>query len=323
MNFNGQTRVVNHLINVLSDPSVRTAERQRLAEVRRLRARDATIAQPFYFPMTFSMTAAANDLPYRQYTPNLSYDVIIIGAKTNCWPGFGRKIVVSKADGQENFVRNGNDSAIFLRTDDIAGSTVAAGGNPNGVFYWTQPFLLKQNESLSVEMIKQDLTSEIEVVNLTFIAIRVYPQLQQRITIDENESALIDRLIALRETPLSKYMKVGITFPSDDVGATATNIYTPQNDEPMILRGVRTNLSNCTLSLGLEGGPNWMADQTPIWAIGAENESQVDNYLWGERGIYVHSNQSIVINSMINGNIDQQNVDVATGGEITFLYDTV
>lgn len=322
MNFNGQHRIYSFLETLLSDPAAAPAERLKLAELRRLRARNAALIQPVYLPLNFDMTAAASNLPYRATTNQLNYDVIIVGAKTNCWPGFGRQINFSLSDGQENFVRTGNDPTLYLTTDDIAGSSVDASGNPNGYFYWTQPFLLLQGQTMLMEMMKTDVTAAAETANVTLLAYRVFPKEQAAITIDGAEAARIDQLIRTRQAPVPKVMKVSVEYPSASVGSLAQNIFTTRLDEPVIIRGIRTNMSQSTIALGFEGGANWMPAQTPIWAVAAENQSQVENYIWYERGLYMPSDTSIVIN-MINGNIDQANFDPATGNWISFMYDTI
>jgi hypothetical protein len=322
MDFNGQHRVFSFLETLLSDPAAAPAERLKLAEARRNRARNAALIQPVYLPLNFSMTAAASNLPYRATTNQLNYDVIIVGAKTNCWPGFGRQINFSLSDGQDNFVRTGNDPTLFLTTDDIAGSSVDASGNPNGYFYWTQPFLLQQGQTMLMEMMKTDATGAAELANVTLLAYRVFPKEQAAITIGPQDANRIDELIQIRPAPVSKVMKVAITYPAASVGSLAQNIYTPRLDDPVIIRGIRTNMSQSTIAIGLEGGSNWMPAQTPIWAVAAENQSQVENYIWGERGLYLPANTSMVIN-MINGNIDQLNFDPATGNWISFIFDTI
>jgi len=330
MNRNGHGPVVDYWIKVLSepDPDTRSTQRMSLAAKRKEKVLNSLLTRPFYQPLTFTMNAAGQVQPYNQLMPDLGYDVVITGARCDAWlagpPVSGRDIVIQFTNNNESqqIVRTGGDTTLYLTTDDFAGSTIDSGGGQLGVFQFTNPIFLEKGNRISVDMYKTDTTADPETVNLVFIGFRVYKKQAAETVITPQELALIDRYINGRETPEMRFLKLTANFPAAAVGSEIVNLQTVKLAEPVILRGLRTTLRNCTLQIGINGEPEWMPEQTPIWAVMAENDMQVDNYLWFEKGVYLPSMTPINITRMINGNIDQANVDPTTG-EITIIYDTV
>lgn len=323
MNWNGQRPIVEYYEKVLSDPSVRAAEREKLAAFRRKRAYDSLLTRPVYLPLQFTMDAAGRVNPYRDTTPQLGYDVVITGIKTDCWIGNGRDITFQLSDGSETLVRTGNADNLFLRTDDIAGCTVDAGGGQVGVFYLPQPFLLRQDSAILVEMFKTDTTGSTEVANIVLIGYRVLPAAYANVAVDIDERQKIEDIIRLNETPKTRILKIPVAFAAAAVGSQLSALSSPRIQEPILLRGMRTTLRHSTLEIGIEGESDWMTEQVPIWAVADENEQGNDNYIWFSKPIFLHSNNSVVIRRIVNGNIDQANVDATTGGQISFIYDTI
>lgn len=322
--WNGQRRSVDYWIKVLSEPDKRPALREELAAVRRRRIYDSLLTRPVFVPLTFSMNAAGQVIPYRQITPDLGYDVVITGMRTDCWVGSGRDIEMRLTDdeGSQPFVRIGDDTTLYLRTDDIMGCSVDAGGGQVGVFRLPQPVLLNRGNRVAIEMYKTDTTAAAEVVNVVLIGFRVLPRAYAETALDIDEQRLIDSIIARRDVWQTRTQKVAVTYSAATVGIQATNITFPRIEEPILLRGLRTPMRQSTIEIGIEGEANWMPSQVPIWAVAAENDLGSDNYLWFSRPVFVHSQRGVVIPRMINGNIDQSNVDPTTN-QITIIYDTV
>lgn len=322
MDFNGQKRIVDYYKKVLSDPASRPAERAKLAEVRRRRIYDSLLTRPVYIPLQFTLNAAGQLTPYRASTPQLGYDVVITGIKTDCWPGAGRDITFSLSDGSQNIARTGNDDTISLRTDDIAGCTVDAGGGQVGVFYWPQPFPLPSDSRITVEMMKTDTTGADEVVNFVLIGYRVLSGAYAANAISDTTRAQIDQLITFRETPQMRVLKIPVNFAAATVGEVAVDLESPRVEEPLLIRGMRTTLRQSTIELGIEGEANWMPSQTPIWAVADENDQGNGNYIWFSDPIFLNPDGALAIRRAINGNIDQLNVDPTTN-QIAVICETV
>ncbi len=325
MNKNGSGPTTDFLDKYLSEPdaSVQAALRDTFNAWRRKRVYDSLLTRPVVLPLNFTLPLAGQVSPIRDTTPSLGYDVVITGARTNCWPGNGRDINFMLTDGTGNFVRNNNISDLFLRTDDLAGCTVDAGGGQIGVFPWPQPYLLKKDYRLVMEMFKTDVTAADEIVTVALIGHKVIPQAFVNVTITPDEREKIDRALALRLTPETKTMKIQLDFPLAAVGSQVANIDSPRVEEPILLRGMRTSMRNSTVEIAIEGEATWMSEQVPIWSLAAENDLGTDNYIWFHKPLYLPSDKVVSIRRAINGNIDQSNIDPAAGNEITIIYDTV
>ena len=332
MNRNGHGSIVDYWIKVLSEPATRDAEMVSLQTRRRQQVLNSLLTRPFYLPLQFTMLAAGTPAPYTQLTAQLGYDVVITGVRTDSWvdgvagtfPPAGRQIIVQFTNNNESqtIVRTGGDPTLYLRTDDIAGSTVASGGGQAGVFQLPSPIYLQAGNRIQVDMLKPDTTGANVVSNIVFVGFRVLPKAAAEAVLTPRELTLIDQYIANRETPEMRFLKLGVEFDAATVGSQIKGLTTTKLQEPVILRGIRSTLSQSTIQLGIDGEAAWMPSQVPIWAVTAENDLSTDAYLWFEKGVYLPSQTIINIPLIINGGVDGSNVDT-TNGEITFIYQTV
>lgn len=331
MNRNGHGQLVDYYIKTLSEPDAYPAERAAMKSKRMNKVLASLLTRPFYLPIQFELPAAGQVQPITELTAQLGFDIVITGVRCDVWqagtPGTtapsGRDVIVSFTDNNESqsLVRTGGNTTLYLKTDDFAGSTVDAGGGQLGTFQLPNPIYLRKDNRIQVDMFKTDTTGAIEYANIVFIGYRVYPKAAAESVLDARELALINRYIDNTETPVTRWMKVAVPLVAS-VGAQATNLVTPRLEYPVIVRGFRTTMRYSTIQLGVDGESSWMPSATPIWALAAENDLQVDDYLWCEKGFYLPSQTIISIPLITNGGCDQSSVD-PTDNEFTIIYDTV
>ena len=319
MNRNGHGKYLDHAIAIRQQPENRAKLQSELNNWRRKRLVEAATVRPVFLPLEFTMTAAGQVSPYREYTRSLGYDVLILGVKADVQT---REIIVRRTDSEAPLAYVGDEANLNLRVDDIAGISATVGGGQTGTFYLPAPITLNNGERLSVEMFKTDTTAGVEVANIVFIGVRVYNKAFAEALIDPVESQLIDRYIAARETPTDRFLKVAVAFDSAIAGGEAANIYTPKVEEPLLIKGIRTTLRQSTIELGIEGEPSWTYEGTPIWAVAGEDEMVHENYQWFSKPVYLHSNTIVEIRRIVNS-IDGSLIDAQTGNTITFICETV
>lgn len=319
MNWNGSRETLNHLIARRIEPQRADALQAEFNQKRRAKIQSALNTRPVFLPLEFKMTAAGQVSPYRDTTQNLGYDVLITGVKADIQT---RDIVVRRTEDEKPIVYTGDELNLFLRADDIAGQTVSTGGGQLGTFYLPTPILLPANNRLSVEMYKTDTTGTAEEQNIVFIGVRVFDRRFGEILIDAPEQAKIDMLIQARECPRVVFLKQLVEFDSAIAGGEARNLFTPQVDEPLLIRGMRTTLRQSLIEVSITDEPKWTVEPTPIWAVAGEDELVHDNYQWFSRPIYLHSKRSINVERVINS-IDGSLIDAQTGNQITWICETV
>lgn len=319
MNWNGQRENLAHMIAKLQDPAKAGQLQAEFNAKRKARVLAAVNTRPVFLPVAFNMTAAGQTTPYRSITQSLGYDVIITGIKSDTQT---RDIIIRRTESEQPLVYVGDETNLYLRADDIAGVSATVGGGQQGTFYLPAPIRLRAGERITVEMFKTDTTAAVEEANIVFIGVRVFPKAYANDLIGGDEMAKIDRAIALRETPQLRFLKQAVAFDSAIAGGVDRNLYTPQVDEPLLIRGVRTTLRQTLIEVGVQGEPQWTAEATPIWAVAGEDEVGHDNYQWFSRPIYLHSRNSIEIPQLTNS-IDGSLIDAQTGNTITWICETV
>lgn len=320
MNWNGQRNFLDHLIAKRTDPANAANLQASFDNTRRKRVQSAVTTRPVFLPLQFSMTAAAQTSPYRSITNSLSYDVIITGVKADSQV---RSIVLRRTESESPLAYVGDEVNLYLRADDLAGVASTVGGGQQGVFYLPSPIVLGAGQRLTVEMFKTDTTAAAEVANIVFVGVRVFPASYADDLIDAQERNRIERFIQLRETPQIRFFKQNVAFDVAGVGGVKRNLYSPQVDEPLLLRGIRTTLRFSTIELGIQGEPQWTPVATPIWSLAGEDDLGFDNYQWFSKPIYLHSRNTIEISKITNGGIDSTLFDPTTGNTITWICETV
>lgn len=321
MNWNGQRTTLNHLIRKLSDPSNAEKYTKDFADERWKRVQDSLATRPVYIPLSYTLLSAGQAPPFKATTPQLGYDVIIIGIKTDIWPA--RDIELKFTDSDTGLVRTGDDATIFLRSDDIAGCSVDAGGGQLGTFYLPEPIELKARQRLTVGVYKTDNNPAVDLnANIVLIGVRVYNQAQQ--ALDSPEIDRINQVIATRSQPVTRILKIGFVYSGSAGGETDVNNLSPRVDEPLIIHGIRSTFRRSKINIGISGEALWtvIPDTTPIWGVAGEDELDNENYQWFPKGVYLRSGGTIEIPKLIQS-IDGSTVEASLTGQIAFYCKTV
>ena len=320
MNWNGQRETLDHLIRNRIYPEKARASQDEFNSKRRSRIESALNTRPFHIPLTFEMNAAGQVTPYRATTPQLAFDFIITGIKSDTQT---RELIVRRTEDEKPIVYVGEETNLYLRADDVAGLTATNGSGQVGTFYLPKPIMLYRGGRLSIEMFKTDTTAAAEEANIVLIGVRVFRREVGELAIDKVEREHIDFLMKAREAPRTIFIKQSVAFDTAAAGGIADNLLTPEVPEPLLVLGVRTNLRESLVQgLRIEGEPNWMPSATPIWGVMGEDELIHENYQWFSRPIYLRSKQAIEIERITNS-IDGTNIDPQTGNFITWICETV
>lgn len=319
MNWNGNREILNALINNRRTPELSGKLQAEFNAKRRSKVQAAADCRPIFLPLQFDLAAAGQISAYRDMTDSLSHDVIIVGVKADQQT---RNIIVRRTEDEKPIVYVGDKDNLFLRLDEIAGMSATNGGGQIGAFYLPSPILLKANNRITVEVFKTDATAITEQVNLVFIGLRVFNPAYADLLIDSAERTMIEQILTLREAPRNVFLKTLVEFDSAVAGGQARNITTPQVQEPLLIRGVRTTLRHSKMEVRIQGEPNWTVKPTPCWAIAGEDEMGHDNYQWFAKPIYLHTGNTIEI-PLATNSIDGVNIDAQFGNTITWICDTV
>jgi hypothetical protein len=339
MQRNGQGKFLDHLINRRWDPSRGDEFQSRLTGERNAFVQKALQTRPVLIPLQFVMNAAGQTSPYRQTTSSLDYDVIITGIRSDCAvddttdgtggvvAGGNRDVILERTNQLRPILATDSDTSLTLRVSEIAGKTAAIGGGKIGVFSLPSPLLLPARERITLSMFKQDTTAAVEIANVVLIGVAVYNKSYAAALLDPTEQDKINRSMAFREVPEVKYLKQTFDFDTAVFLGAARNLRSPANvDEPLLVKGLRTNMANSLITIGVAGQLLWTVSPTPIWALAAESAMTEDNYLWFPRPIYLRSGATIEIPLITNGTgtaAAPGPLDAQTGNTITWLCETV
>lgn len=318
MNWNGQRRYLDHVINKRQDPANAAKLQAEFDAWRRKRLTDAATTRPVFHQLQFSMTAAAQTSPYRETTESLGYDVLITGIKADVAT---RDIIIRRTESDLPICYVGDETNLNLRVDDIAGITATTGGGQQGAFYLPSPILVPAKTRLTIEMFKTDATAAVEIANIVLIGVRVFHRSFAEALLDPAERMLADQFIAMREVPRTVFLKQAIAFDTALAAGEARNLFTPKVEEPLLIRGVRTTLRQSLIEVGVTGEPTWTVTPTPIWGVAGEDEMGHDNYQWFSKPIYLHSGDTIEVRRIINS-IDGSLIDAQTGNTLTWICET-
>lgn len=321
MTRNGQGKFLDHSIRLRSEPE-RAAELQASMNAdRRRRIADALNTRPVFLLLDFTLPAAGQVPPIRDTTETFNYDIILSASKSDIQD---RNVNIEVGETGQRLISIGNESNLYMRSDEFSGQVPGNGGQ-TGPFWWPTPLILPSGHRVTGEMYKTDTTAGADEGNIVLIGSRVYPRGLSEALLDPKERDLIERYIAIREVPRWRHLKVAVDFDSAVQGGEDRNIYTPPQEEPMLIHGMRTSLRYSNIELGLQGEATWTVEPTPIWGIAAEDELIHDNFHWFAKPVFLHSNTSVEIRRVVNGlyGHDSSLIDAQTGNTITFICTTV
>lgn len=285
MNYNRNELTFRHYWNLLREWDNRVQIQQTFDKLRFNQIQKAIGSRPVLIPMQIELNTVGQPQPYNAKTSPFNYDLIVVGYMSD---GASRDIILDKVEKANPLVYVGDANSLYLTLDEIAGQPQAT--NPKGqkgIFYLPSSKLFFRGERLSLDVFqREDLAvGDPQIVNFVIIAYRVFPKSVSDIQFNY-EMPVINEYIAKRFAPETVFLKTDVVFDIDGQGGTTT-VYTPQLDEPVILKGCRSTMRNCFVEMGLVGEERFTELPVPIWSFAHGDEIPHENYLWNECGIYV------------------------------------
>jgi hypothetical protein len=305
----------NHAISLRRFPGVDVEKKQEAVNKGRFdRVEKSFWRLPVYLPLRWDLPAAAPIAPIAATTSNrLDYDLLIVGAITDT-PN--RQIRFKNSNSEINPSYVGRNISVNLTLGDIAGTTTRFSNDAQvGIFYYTSPFVLYKDQQITIELFKE-ATATTEVSNLVFIGYRIFNEKQTFAKAEDAEIKEIKQFIALREVPRQIFLKSDVVF---DGNGLASDVRTPDTDEPLIIRGVKTTLRHSAIqSCKLQNGLEFNVGDVPSWALFCEPNGH-DNYHYFKEPLYLPRKTALQMD--IKNTIDSVYVD--GNGSITWLCETV
>jgi hypothetical protein len=307
MSFNGNKIWADYLANIKrsnaadKDKAIKEMNAKRLQRVEKARA-----ARPVILPLQFSLRPSARVQPYTERTGRLNYPTDILGAITDL-PEIATNI--RDLTSESAWVSVGADPIQQASARDLAGTKEI------GAHYYQIPFELQPGNRLTVDVFREVSTTDPDptVYWWAFLGRRIYSQQADEAKLTPDERDTINRLINFRRVPEVRFLTMPVAF-AGGVAATAT----PEQNEPLLIRGVRTGLANSTIVIRIEGEDAWMPSPAPIWALAAARTNTSERYSFFERPIYLPAHTALrasLVNTL-GGAVDANSF-------ITFLAETV
>lgn len=303
------TEAFEHLVRKLNKPTLAIKDQQDFNEIRLQNVIEALTVKPVFLPVQIQMPAAVQTLPISGYTTELKYPVVITGAITD---GENKKISFGfNLENTKPFVST-NATATKLTLEAIAGKSLQSAGR-NGIQEF-QPFLLQANDTLKVDVYKPEATNDIEMVTICFVGYRVFSDAFINEVFTPEIEAKVRKEIQLRVTPQQRFDACAVEFSDNVATANTTKV-----DEPRLVYGFRTTVSDAMLVVGFDNNEPFSKDYFPIWAIAAEAGNNPDNYRFLKRPIFLAPGERLYfyLKDSINGTV------FAGDGQIELFETTV
>lgn len=307
-------RNLEHAINLLRSPATAAKQQLDFNNKRLARIEKALSTRPVYIPMKFDLLAASQTSAYNQISKPLPYDVIITGVISN---NGNRQIVIRESYQDTKICLTGESRNTYLKLSDLGGGNFLTTSGKKGLSPFPSPLTLRRNNRLDVDIYKTAATAAAEVLQVVFVGYRVYKSSR----LDEEQLPLVQQFMNARDYPRTVFLKHKINFDVAGVDGVALGLFTPESDEFLLIRGVRTTLSFSNCLIKLSGESEWTINNTPIWAIAAESENDQMSYLYFERPI-PYPAKNVIEMSFFNG-ADGVNIDPQNDNEITWICETV
>lgn len=302
-------RGFEHLVDKLNNPNLAQQNQAKYNDERFENVKNALRIRPVFLPVQIEMPAAVQSLPLSGYTTELKYPVIITGAITD---GEQKKISFGFNNEYTKPFVSTNQTNTQLTLEAIAGKSLQSAGR-NGIQEF-EPFLLPANETLQVDVYKPVLTAGVEVVTICFVGYRVFSENSVSESLTEKIEKNVRAEIAKRITPQQRFDACAVTF-ADNKATT----YTTKVDEPRLIYGFRTTVSDALVTLGFDNNEAFSKDYFPIWALASEVGNNPDNYRFLKRPIFLAAGEQLyfALKDSINGTVIAQN------GQIELFETTV
>ncbi len=268
---NHYARAFNHLVSVMQNPGLSKVKQDEYNKERFTEFEDAMRVRPVFLPVSVTLPADAQSLPIKGETvENNDYDIIITGAITD---GENKRInFYREIDNRRPLVKVGSEAnAAKISLDAIAGKSKEAAGI-TGVQPFT-PFVLRTGDALALEIFKDEDTADDEIVNVVFNGYRVYDLKFSEAQMSEKLKQAVLKSIGETFTPEDRWSAVPVKFADG-----AVIVETPKSEEPLLILGFRTTISNAMVNLGFSSDTKFSRDFFPIWALAAEAGNDTDNY---------------------------------------------
>lgn len=319
MNFNGNREWTAYLKNLKRSPNPQTIISE-MNDKRMKRVERARASRPYIFPLKFALSAAAKINPYSGTTPKLNFDVEIHGAITNL-PDYKANLIHSNSE--RPWVSIGTEPQQPALVSAIAGFQDSGGAVSDvfrGVFYYTVPIDLREAQKVTVEIIKDTVTGAPAVHWFAFVGSRTYGPTADEAQISKADREQITKLIAARRIPEQRFLTMPIRF-ADPASAVsrAEGMQTPEQTEPLLIRGVKCAGNNFRLKLGIEGEDDWMPAHAPIWAVAAHGSNEKEKYFFFETPVYLPAGSSFIAEAV--NSLDDATAQGNT--HLTFFGETV
>lgn len=319
MNFNGNREYTNfaYEIRTSKNPDALIAEKN----IKRMNmVEKAKRFQPIILPLKFTLPLAAQVNPIAKQTPKVNYDVIVLGAISDL-PDFGLNVRPITSESPLAFT--GTDPVQNAFAHDFAGwGANASADTMNGVFYWHHPYELMKGDRFIVEVFKGTATGTITRNYFAFVGSRIFGADAEEAQFTDAERTLIKTLIEARRIPKMRLLTMPVAFKGGGVAVNETaSSRTPEQREPLLIRGARTTLTKSRVTLKFEGQAEWMPEPAPIWALACHENNETEIYNYFEYPIYLPANTSIQAD-FIN-TLDDADATFDPNGRVTFLAETV
>ena len=109
MNWNGSRETLDHLIRNRIEPERAKKTQDEFNAKRRGRIESALHTRPFCVPLAFNMNAAGQVVPYRATSPQLPFDFIITGIKSD---NQTREIVIRRTEEERPIAYVGEETSL-------------------------------------------------------------------------------------------------------------------------------------------------------------------------------------------------------------------
>jgi hypothetical protein len=169
-------------------------------------------------------------------------------------------------------------------------------------------------------MYKTDTTGSQVIVGVCFVGQRVYETNAAEANLSQTQKKLVAHYIDARPAPEIRFLKTSFSFDSGAAGGKVNDVQTPECNEPLLIRGVQTNLQHSTIRMKIEGEAEWMPGPVPVWGLGSHTSNTLENYVWFERPFFLPAKARLYMD-LVN-TFDGTNNDGASG-QITFIGETM
>lgn len=319
--FNGNKSYVDFDYSLRSTNDAQALITQ-MRKKRLARVEKAMRHRPVVLPLRYALPVPAQVNPITAQTPKLDFDVEIVGAISDL-PDVA--LNMRPVTSEKSFALVGTSPVQYARAHDFAGwsPTSAPVGAFKGVYYWPVSYSLLDPDRLIVDVIKNTATAAATNNYFCLVGHKIYDRTAQEAQLSAADRKRLIDLIASRRKPEPRWLTMPVQFAGGGAAAgdVATGMLTPSQDEPLLIRGVRTSLTRSTISIAREGEAPWMTRPAPVWSIAASQTNSKEQYTYFETPIYLPAKKSLAadfVNTLADGSGTFDG-----NGQLTFFAETV